>query len=81
MKINQNKMYHWLFLCAVVLILGGCATKKPPALNDVTTAIDLSKESMVLFTVKVSNSYKTSYQPSINHIAVWTTDKNERKNS
>ena len=66
----QNRFYHLSILCAIVFVLNGCATINPSALNTNITAIDLSKESIALLTVKVANEYKTSFQPNITAIFV-----------
>jgi hypothetical protein len=75
---RQLKFYHFLTLCVVVFMLGGCATMKPPALNSNTKAIDVSKESIALLTVKIANEYKTSYQPNIKYAFVWSDSEKDR---
>lgn len=75
----QNRFYHLSFLCAIVFVLSGCATMKPPALNTDTTAIDVSKESIALLTVKIANEYKTSYQPNIKYVFVWSDVEKDRE--
>lgn len=46
-------------LCAVTL-LGGCANVRPMAINSKTTALDLSKESVVLISVRVHQDDRDS---------------------
>ena len=75
----QERFYHLAMLCAIVFMLGGCATMKPPALNSETTAIDISKESIALLTVKISNKYRTSYQPNIKYAFVWSDAEKDRE--
>ncbi len=65
-------------LILAAILLGGCATVKPMALNDETEVLDLSKESVALFTVKTSNRYKPSYQPHVSSVIVWTNDNREK---
>ena len=80
MKTKRKfRFYHLLMLCAIVFMLGGCATMKPPALNSETTAIDVSKESIALLTVKIANNYKTSYQPNIKNAFVWSNAEKDRE--
>jgi hypothetical protein len=75
----QDRFYHLAMLCTAVFMLGGCATMKPSALNSETTAIDVSKESIALLTVKIANDYKTSYQPDIKYVFVWSDSKKDRE--
>jgi len=74
---------HVIILSTIIIstfILGGCATMKAPAFNVDTSTIDISKESIALITVKISNEYRTSYQPDIKSVFVWNNDKgNEKK--
>jgi hypothetical protein len=69
----QDRLYHQIFLFAILFMLGGCATMKPPALNSKTTTIDVSKESIALLTIKIANNYRTSYQPDIKYLFVWSS--------
>ena len=62
-----------------LFILGGCATTKPTALNSNVDAIDVSKESVALLTVKIANQYKTSYQPNIKYVFVWSDSEQDKK--
>lgn len=48
-----------VFLAVVFMV--GCATVKPMAISAETAAIDTSKESLVLMTIKTSNAYKPGY--------------------
>ncbi len=75
----QGRFYHLVILCAIVFMLGGCATMKPPALNSETTAIDVSKESIALLTVKIANNYKTSYQPNLKYAFIWSEAEKDRE--
>jgi hypothetical protein len=76
---RQFEFYHLLALCAIVFMLGGCATMKPPALSPKTNTIDVSKESIALLTVKIANEYKTGYQPNIKYIFVWSDVEKDRE--
>lgn len=75
----KTKFYHFLTLCVTVLILSGCATGKPPALNSDMKSIDTSKESIALLTVKIANEYKTGYQPNVKHAFIWSHAQEDRK--
>lgn len=75
----QVKFYCLLALCTFAFLLGGCATMKPPALSSKTNTIDVSNESIALLTVKIANDYKTSYQPNIKYIFVWSDVEIDRK--
>ena len=75
----QGKFYHLVMLCMIIFMLGGCATMKPPALNSETTAIDVSKESIALLTVKIANTYKISYQPNIKYAFIWSDAEKDRE--
>ena len=66
----QVKFYCLLALCFVVLMLGACATPKRSALSSEMNTIDVSKESIILLTIKTANEYKTTYQPNIEAIGV-----------
>jgi len=75
----QLRLYHLFALCVIEFLLGGCATMAPSALNSETTDIDVSKESIALLTVKVANTYSTSYQPNIKLAFVWSEAEKDRK--
>jgi hypothetical protein len=68
-----------LLLCVIVFMLGGCATIKPLALSSNTNTIDVSKESIALLKVKIANKYKTSYQPNIKYVFIWSEGKKDRE--
>jgi len=73
---SYNTFYFFLLCC---FMLAGCATVKPSALNQNLQSVDISKESIVILSVKVSNQYKPSYQPKIAYVFVWETDKENGK--
>ncbi|HKJ33235.1 MAG TPA: hypothetical protein VKA34_15475 [Balneolales bacterium] len=75
----QSRLNHLLFFCVIVFMLGGCATIKPPALSSDTNKIDVAKESIALLTVKIANEYKTSYQPNIKYVFVWSNGEKDRE--
>jgi len=54
----------------LILIVFGCATK-PMTFNEHTRAFFLAQESVALMTLKVSNQYKPSFQPSVDSMTVW----------
>ncbi len=60
---------------SVLAIFGsGCATTKPMALSKETAAIALDpQQSLALATVKVSNVYKTGFQPHVKDVRVKST--------
>ncbi len=66
-----------MMLCTLIsfFILSGCATRKLGTLNPDDTSVDLSKESIALLTMRVSNQYKPSYQPELKHIYVFNDDE------
>lgn len=79
-KANEEiQIFYLTILCAIILISGGCATIKPPALTSKTKAIDVTNESIALLTVKVANKYKTSYQPNIKYVFVWSASDKDRE--
>jgi len=63
--------------CALGL-LSGCASMKPMALSKDAQKLDLTQESIALMTVRVGNSYKTSYQPRLRYVAV-RSDEGDKK--
>lgn len=80
MKTRQQVGFcHALTLFVITLILGGCATIKPPPLNSNMAGIDVSKESIALLTVKIANKYKTGYQPDIKSLLILTNEEQGRK--
>jgi len=60
-------------MLAIILIffVSGCATTKPTTFNEQTRAFFLAQESVAFMTLKVSNQYKPSYQPSVDSMTVW----------
>ncbi len=70
---------YLLVLCVFVFMMVGCATMKPPALSSETNSIDVSKESIALLTVKISNQYKPSYQPDVKNVFIWSNGKGDKK--
>ena len=81
MKIRQEVRARYLLaaLFSILFILGGCAAGKPPALNSNVAGVDVSKESIALLTVKISNKFKTGYQPEIKSVFVWSDDGQGRE--
>lgn len=73
---SYNVFYAFLLFA---FMFGGCATIKPAALNQNVEAIDISQESIAIFTVKVANRYKPSYQPKIMYVFVWQNDEGGNK--
>lgn len=69
-SIRKFKLDYLLSLCIMAFVLGGCATTRPLALSSNITAIDVSKESIALLTVKIANDYKPVFQPSLKEIHV-----------
>lgn len=55
---------RWLFVLFLVFVMTGCAGHKM-ALTKGQTSIDVTKKSIALLSVKVSNQHKPSCQPDI----------------
>jgi len=62
-----------------VLLAGGCATVKDPALSGDVSSVDTSKESIGFFTIKVSNSKNKSYQPNVKMVFIWEDKTGDRE--
>jgi len=58
-------------------LLSGCATPVKMGLNKESTHVDVSKESLLLLTAKLSNAYKPSYQPEAYALQVEKQDADE----
>lgn len=63
-----------IFFILGVFVLTGCVSWKPMALSENSNELDISKESVAIFTMKTSNQYKKSYQPDIERIEIRSTD-------
>jgi len=59
------------------LALGGCVTTKPMALSRDAQQLELAQESIALMTMRVSNTYKTGYQPRLKFVRI-RSDEGER---
>lgn len=78
----NTKLTRKLFLGLSILtisLLQGCATFKDPAISDDITAMDLSNESVGVFTLKVANDHHPSYQLDAKYAFIWKEgDDDER---
>lgn len=74
----QNKLrvniYNFVIFFGTILMLNGCANRHP-ALNSQMEAIDVSKESVALLSLRVANNYRPSFQPHVILAHIWSTDK------
>ncbi|MFH0783443.1 MAG: hypothetical protein V2B20_16025 [Pseudomonadota bacterium] len=75
MGARRQEKYLYLFgLCVMLYMLAGCAlnlpTRKPLALSDKTSTIDLSKESIALLTVRIANELRPGLQPRIGCVMI-----------
>jgi hypothetical protein len=52
---------------------------KPSALGPDGKQLDVSEESIALLSVKVTNKYKTDYQPDIKNVFIWEDKSEDRK--
>lgn len=75
-----TKLCYLLLLSGIIFMMSSCATTKPSALRPDISSVDVTKESIVLLTVKIANEYKTGYQPDIKSVFISTADKNDSKN-
>ena len=78
-SLKDNNYSALIGLLFLMLMLGGCATMKPPALSHDVKKLDVSEESIALITVKIANKYKMSYQPNIKYVFIWEDKKENRK--
>jgi hypothetical protein len=62
------KNYAIVFVTILVTLVSGCAAVKPPALAKTTNQLDLSKESIVVLSLRVGNKFKPSYQPNLDYM-------------
>ncbi len=69
-KRKQAGLFSVVMVIFAVLFMGGCATVKPMPLGDDTKALDLSKETVAIFTLKTSNPFKPGYQPHVGYVHV-----------
>jgi len=76
-RCGSYTIFYAFLLFAFMFV--GCATVRPSALNQNVKAIDISQESIAIFTVKVANKYKPSYQPKVMYVFVWQNDKEGNK--
>lgn len=73
--MNKTFRYVHLSIVCIVCIFSitsfcGCASMNPMALETKSGALQLTSKSIGLFTLRTSNQYKPSYQPSVNSIEV-----------
>jgi hypothetical protein len=78
-NLKDNKYSALIGLLFIIIMVGGCATVKPPALSHDVKKIDLAEESICLIKVKIANKYKPSYQPDIKYVFIWEDKKENRK--
>jgi len=70
--VNRAVMCVWL----LAFFVSGCAGM---AINEKTKTLDLTKESIVLMTVKTANNYKPIYQPNVQFIRIFTAGNKDKK--
>jgi hypothetical protein len=78
----KRKKEVYQIACMILLIhgafvLNGCVSWEPMALDKNLLELDISKESIAIFTLKMSNQYKKSYRPKLETIQTQLTDKKE----
>jgi hypothetical protein len=58
--------------CAIVApaLIGGCAHHKPMALQGTSAPLDLSKQSVVFFSLRTENEYKPAFKPVADLVVV-----------
>jgi len=71
-RCGSYNVFYAFLLFAFMFV--GCATVKHTALNQNVKSIDISQESIAIFTVKVANKYKPRYQPKIIQCIVKNND-------
>ncbi|MFA5073530.1 MAG: hypothetical protein WC539_06505 [Nitrospirota bacterium] len=65
------KIYLALFvIIAEIFLLNGCAARRNMAFTKSIEQIDISKESIAIFTLKTSNSYKPGCQPFADFVTI-----------
>ena len=77
----MNKTVAAVAATFALALLSGCAGMKPMALSKDTQKLDLSQESIAVMTVRVNNTYKTSYQPRLKFVAVRADDAEKKESS
>jgi len=79
--MRANNVIHAAFAVALLLslILGGCSTLRPSALNQDIDSIDISQESIALLTLGVANKYKPDFKPNAGYVFVSHNNKENGK--
>jgi hypothetical protein len=62
---------------AAALALTGCVTTKPMALSRDAQQLEVAQDAVALMTMRVSNTYKTGYQPRLQLVRI-RSDEGER---
>jgi len=57
-------------LSAIMLVAGCRSVGQPMALSKSSGALDLSRKSIVIFTVRTTNIYKPDHQPNLERVAI-----------
>lgn len=80
-KRSKSVLFGLLPVIFTTFLATGCASeiRKPLPLTRETSALDLQKESIALFTIKTSNQYKADYQPYVANFSVRTNDGKEKQ--
>ena len=78
-RINRKNIAMLFAMCVLLLafFFSGCALKM--AITEKTKILDLTKETIVLITVKTSNNYKPIYQPNVYHVRIFTVGKEDEE--
>jgi hypothetical protein len=76
---SKGLVFSTLMVLTATVLFGGCATVKPMPLSGETKTLDLSKETVAIFTVKTSNPFKPGYQPHVSYVHVRQNGGQEKK--
>lgn len=77
-KKSTNLLF--IIFCLSILLLNGCgAGKKKMALLPQMKSVDVSKESLALLTVKISNEYKPGHQPDIYSVTIRREEEDAKR--
>lgn len=77
----MNKTIAAIAVACAFGLLSGCVTSRPMALSKELQKLDLTQESVAVMTVRVANTYKTSYQPRLRYVAIRTDDAEKKVTS
>jgi len=78
-KMLNRKKEVYQVACLILLIhgiflLSGCVSWEPMALDEDINKLDISKESVALLTLKISNQNKKDYQPDLERVELRSTE-------